>query len=184
MIKLFLPALAPRSCWGVPHRSIAAPLVAPYGTWKSLVTLDVATDETMHLGRNALDGSNTCWPETRPVENGRSVIAMLAADGTSQDIMPPEFSVGTSLHEYGTRDFIVAEGTAYFTRFADQRVYRQRPEVAPVAMTPEGDLRYGSKVFDGKRRRITGSAISNAPPSTIPTTPAARLSSFRAWKTR
>ena len=51
------------------------------------------------------------------------------------------------VNEYGTRGFTVAEGIIYFSNSADHRVYRQMPGGAPVPIAPEGDFRYGSKVF-------------------------------------
>ena len=129
-------------------------MVAPYGSWKSPITLDMVADETIELGRIALDGDDVYWIETRPFEDGRSVLVKRGSDGALQDLTPPEFSVGTMVHEYGTRSFIVAEGVIYFSNYLDHRVYRQRVGEEPKAITPKGELRYGSKVFDGKRGRV------------------------------
>ena len=58
------------------------------------------------------------------------------------------------VNEYGTRSFAVSDGVVYFSNDADQRVYRQRPGEIPVAITPKGDFRYGSKVVDMRHGRI------------------------------
>ena len=58
------------------------------------------------------------------------------------------------MNEYGTRSFTVADEMVYFSNDEDQQVYRQRPGTLPIAITPEGDFRYGSKVVDKRRGRI------------------------------
>ena len=42
------------------------------------------------------------------------------------------------VHEYGGAAYTVHKGAMYFTNFSDQRVYRQAPGEAPVAMTDPG----------------------------------------------
>ena len=129
-------------------------LVAPYGSWNSPITLDMVADETIQLGPIVLDGNDVYWTETRLFEDGRSVLVRRRADGTLEDITSSDFSVGTMVHEYGTRGCIVAEGVVYFSNSLNHRVYRQRPGEEPVAITPEGETRYGSKAYDAKRGRI------------------------------
>ena len=130
------------------------PIVAPYGTWKSPITLDMVAHGTVNLLRIALDGPDTYWTEARPAEDGRAVIVRRRPDGRLEDVTPPEFSVGSMVNEYGTRSYTVADGVVYFSNSADQRVYRQRPGETPAPITPVGEFRYGSKVFDRRLGRI------------------------------
>ena len=68
---------------------------------------------------------------------------------------PAPFNVRTRVHEYGGLCFRVADGVVWFANFADQRLYRQEPGAAPVAITPEGvDLRYGDGMVDRARGRL------------------------------
>ena len=129
-------------------------LVAPYGTWKSPVSLEMVAHGTVKLLRVALDGADTYWAEVRPAEGGRTVIVRRTPDGHLRDITPPGYSVGSMVNEYGTRSYMVSNSVVYFSNSADQRVYRQNPNEAPVPITPEGDSRYGSKVLDDSRGRI------------------------------
>ncbi|HEU0075413.1 MAG TPA: prolyl oligopeptidase family serine peptidase [Dehalococcoidia bacterium] len=129
--------------------------VAPYGSWKSPITTDLIVGQTMGLGRIVLDGDVTYWVEHRPWEEGRSVIVRRTPDGETADVTPAGYGVGTRVHEYGTRGYTVADGVVYFSNFADQRLYRQRPGEAPIAITPEGDARYGGMIVDRRRNRIT-----------------------------
>ncbi len=130
------------------------PLVAPFGTWKSPITLEMVSHGTINLLRITLDGPDTYWAEVRPAEDGRTVIVKHTPGAGVQDITPPGYSVGSMVNEYGTRSYTVADGVVYFSNNSDQRIYRQPPGEAPVPITPEGSFRYGSKVLDQGRGRI------------------------------
>ena len=58
----------------------------------------------------------------------------------SADVTPPGFNVRTRVHEYGGGAYTVDDGTIYFSNFADQRIYRQQPGKAPVAITDDGSV--------------------------------------------
>ena len=130
------------------------PAIAPYGTWKSPITADLIAQDAVQLGSIQLDGSDVYWTEMRPAEGGRTVIVRSTPDG-ARDVTPAPFNVRTRVHEYGGLCFWVAEGVVWFANFADQRLYRQEPGAAPVAITPEGvDLRYGDGTVDRTRGRL------------------------------
>ena len=131
-----------------------APQIAPYGSWKSPITLDMVAHGTVNLLRIALDGPDTYWAEVRPAEDGRTVIVRRQPHGAPEDVTPPGFSAVSMVNEYGTRSFTVAHGVVYFSNASDQRVYRQRPGEAPVPITPPGAFRYGSKLLDERLGRI------------------------------
>jgi len=128
--------------------------VAPYGSWKSPITTDLIAGTTMGLGRIVLDGETTYWVEHRPWEGGRSVIVRRTPDGATVDVTPAEFSVGTRVHEYGTRGYTVADGVVYFANFEDQRIYRHRVGETPMPMTRGDEARYGGMLADRRRNRI------------------------------
>ena len=128
--------------------------VTPYGSWKSPITSDLIVSETIGLGQIALDGEDVYWVEVRPTEGGRYVIVRRTPDGRTTDVTPPPFNARTRVHEYGGGAFAVADGTVYFSDFADQRLYRQDPGAEPRPITPEADLRYADGVFDRRRGRM------------------------------
>ena len=130
------------------------PKVASYGSWKSPITSDLIVSETIGLGQIALEGQDVYWIEVRPTEGGRNVIVRRTPDGTRTDVTPPPFNARTRVHEYGGGAFAVADGTVYFSNFADQRLYRQDPGAEPRPITPEADLRYADGVFDRRRGRM------------------------------
>jgi dipeptidyl aminopeptidase/acylaminoacyl peptidase len=130
------------------------PKVAPYGSWKSPITSDLIVTATVGLGQIALDGEDVYWVELRPSEGGRNCVVRRTPDGTVSDVTPQGFNARTRVHEYGGGDFAVRDGVVYFPNFADQRVYRQRSETAPQAITPEKSYRYSDFVVDARRGLI------------------------------
>ena len=128
--------------------------VAPYGCWKSPITSDLIISETIGLGPVVLDGNDIYWVEMRPGEGGRNVIVRRTPDGQTADITPSPFNARTRAHEYGGGSFVVADGTVYFSNFADQRLYRKTPNAEPQPLTPAADLRYADGIIDRQRGRI------------------------------
>lgn len=132
-----------------------APVIAPYGSWKSPITADRLAQGSVGLGQIALDGGDIYWSESRPAEGGRQVIVRYR-DGAAQDMTPAGFSARTRAHEYGGGAFTVADGVIYFSNDSDQRLYRQSDGVAPAAITPAGKRRYADIVVDRRHRRLIG----------------------------
>ena len=133
---------------------MAEPKVAPYGSWKSPITSDLIVSEIIGLGQIALDGEDVYWVESRPTEGGRYVVVRRTPDGRTTDATPPPFNARTRVHEYGSGAFAVADGTVYFSNFADQRLYRQDPSSEPRPITPEASLRYADGVIVPRRGRM------------------------------
>ncbi|HLE28426.1 MAG TPA: S9 family peptidase [Anaerolineales bacterium] len=130
------------------------PTIAPYGSWKSPITSDLIVAETVGLGGTAFDGDDLYWTELRPKEGGRIAIVRRTPDGKTRDVTPMPFNARTRVHEYGGRAYAAAEGTVYFSNFADQRLYRQDPGAEPRPITPEADLRYADYIVDRRRNLL------------------------------
>ena len=133
------------------------PTITPYGSWKSPITPDLILAGAVGLGQIALDGDVVYWTEQRPSEAGRNVVVKWtggAAGGVTHDVNPAPFNARTRVHEYGGGAYLVAEGVAYYSNFADQRLYRQRPGEELHPITPELPLRYADGVLDRARHRI------------------------------
>jgi dipeptidyl aminopeptidase/acylaminoacyl peptidase len=133
---------------------MAEPQVAPYGSWKSPITSDLIISATIGLGPVVLDGQDIYWVEMRPGEGGRNVIVRRTPDGQTSEITPSPFNARTRVHEYGGGTFVVADGTVYFSNFADQRLYRKSPSLEPQPLTPAADMRYADGVIDRQRGRL------------------------------
>jgi dipeptidyl aminopeptidase/acylaminoacyl peptidase len=136
---------------------MTSPATAPCGSWKSPITSDLIVKETIGLSQPRIDGSDIYWVEMRPSERGRQVIVRHSADGTRADINPPDFNARTRVHEYGGGDYVVHDGTVYFSNFTDQQLYRQSRGAAPERVTREATddrVRYADAIVDAKRNRL------------------------------
>src|SRR5436309_3406695 len=128
--------------------------LAPYGSWKSPITSDLIVKGSIGVGQIALDGEDVYWSEMRPSEGGRSCIVRRASDGMTEDVTPRAFNARTRVHEYGGGDYLVSNGTVYFSNFDDQRLYRQSRNNQPEPLTPAIEMRYAEPVIDSRRRRL------------------------------
>ena len=144
---------------------MAEPRIAPFGSWASPITSDLIVASSIGLGDILVDGSDVYWIESRPQEQGRSVLVRCSQAGDPTDVTPPmptngqgAFNVRTRVHEYGGGAYLVGNGIVYFSNDADQRLYRQEPGASPVAITeaplkPRG-VRYADGVMDRARGRM------------------------------
>jgi hypothetical protein len=81
------------------------------------------------LGAPVLVDGQLFWLEGRPSEQGRQVLCRCTPGQAAVDVLPPPWSVRTTVHEYGGGDFVI-HGTGddtvvLFSHLADQRLYRQ-----------------------------------------------------------
>ncbi len=132
------------------------PQIAPYGSWRSPITAALVATSGVSLNTVVLDGDDIYWLEGRPAESGRVVVVRRTADGAISDVTPQGFNVRTRVHEYGGAPYTVDQGVVYFSNFADQRLYRQRPGASPEPLTPEAPLRYADFEVDRRRNRLIG----------------------------
>src|SRR5256885_2271436 len=136
---------------------MTTPRTAPYGTWKSPITSDLIVKETIGVSQPRIDGSDIYWIEMRPSERGRQVIVRRSADGTQTDINRQEFNARTRVHEYGGGDYVVHEGTVYFSNFTDQQIYRQKQHGKAERLTHQSTddrVRYADAIVDAERNRL------------------------------
>jgi dipeptidyl aminopeptidase/acylaminoacyl peptidase len=128
--------------------------IAPFGTWKSPITTDLITSDSISLIELALDGQDIYWIESRPMEGGRYTIMHRDSYGIIAECTPPDYSARTTVHEYGGGAFTVADGVVYFVNYKDQQLYRQRNDELPEHLTCGEGYRYADLIVDKKRNRI------------------------------
>ena len=120
--------------------------VAPYGSWRSPIEAAAVARSWIAPMEVQVDGDALWWLEQRPAEGGRQVACRWEPGGEITTVTPPGFSARSTVHEYGGGAYLVRGGTAWFSSFADQRLYRQAPGGAPVPVSPapaaSGGLRY------------------------------------------
>ena len=107
--------------------------VAPCGAWESPITSDLIVSASIGLSNTAIDGADLYWSEGRPLEGGRQVIVRRAPDGSTADVIAAPWYARSRVHEYGGGDWMVDNGTVYFSNFKDQRLYRVRAGEMPEA---------------------------------------------------
>jgi dipeptidyl aminopeptidase/acylaminoacyl peptidase len=126
-----------------------SPQTLPYGSWPTPITSELVVRAAARLGEVVVDGEDVWWAEGRPSEGGRTVLVRRSPDGTTTDLLPPPWNARTRVHEYGGGAWTVADGTVWFTNFADQRLYRVDPGSSePVAVTPEPEIPAGVRHAD------------------------------------
>ena len=123
---------------------------APYGSWKSPITLDLLVEQVVGFGYPTSSGDAVYWAEMRPEEGGRQAVVRQGPDGSTEDVFGPAFHARTLVHEYGGRPYVVHGDVVYFSNFADQRLYKVTPgaEPDPVTGVPdtERSVRYAAPV--------------------------------------
>ena len=122
---------------------------APYGSWDSPISSDLAASSAKSLGQLTVAGNDVYWLEGRPSEGGRYVIVRRSPDGTIADVTPEGLNARTRAHEYGGGSFFVSGTTVYFSNYADQRLYRQDSGDDPIEITPEPEVESGLRFADG-----------------------------------
>jgi len=128
--------------------------IAPYGSWRSPITADLVAGGGVVFHEIMVEGTDLYWTELRPAEGGRKVLVRREAGGRTVDLTPQPYQARTRVHEYGGGDFLVVDGSVYFSNFADQRLYRLHPGLSPEPVSPPGPYRYADGIADRPRQRI------------------------------
>jgi dipeptidyl aminopeptidase/acylaminoacyl peptidase len=123
------------------------------GAWPSPISAAIVAAGAAPLSQVAQDGADTYWLAGRASEGGRTTL--LRQRGAMVDeLTPAPFNVRSRVHEYGGGACLVADGTVYFSNFADNRLYVIAEGYGPVALTSEGAHRYADFVLDRGRQRL------------------------------
>jgi dipeptidyl aminopeptidase/acylaminoacyl peptidase len=137
--------------------------VAPYGSWASPITAEIAAGAAISFSGLGIDGANLYWLESRPAEGGRCAVVRRAGSGAISEQTLPGFNVRSTVHEYGGGAFAIDGRSIFFVNFSDQRIYRQDPARGPVPLTPEGPWRHADIRIDRRRRRLLCVREDHAP---------------------
>lgn len=100
---------------------------APYGSWKSPITPEsIASKAIALIGVQEVDGAIYLF-ESRPAEKGRSTLLRMTGEGSFEELIPAEYNIRTTVHEYGGGSRLIVGDTLYFSNFSDQQLYRRDP---------------------------------------------------------
>ena len=126
----------------------------PYGSWQSPISSAVIAQGSVGLGQLSAAEGNLYWVETR---NGINTLVEYAS-GNLRDLLSPEFSIRSSVHEYGGISYLVAGGSLYFVNFTDQQIYTSPVDAAGAAacrqLTSEAGTRFVDIQLDARRHRL------------------------------
>jgi dipeptidyl aminopeptidase/acylaminoacyl peptidase len=121
----------------------------PAGTWPSPITARSLVGGSVGISEVIPDGDDVWWAESRPDNAGRTTLVRWR-DGVTSDVTAPDVSVRTSVHEYGGGAWWAADGVAFYTDFADQRLRRIEPGGEPVPLTAEPEAPRSLRYSDGR----------------------------------
>ncbi|MGH3880758.1 MAG: prolyl oligopeptidase family serine peptidase, partial [Actinophytocola sp.] len=128
--------------------------IAPYGSWESPVSAELAAAADAEPKWVDLHGGRVWWAETRPTEGGRVALLHEGTDGHPVEVLPAPWNVRNRVHEYGGRPWTVLDGgrgeLVVFTHWDDQRLYLHEVgapgELRPI--TAEPDRHHGVRYAD------------------------------------
>ena len=120
---------------------------AAFGSWASPIAAADLAKAAVGISDVRVFEGRIYWRESRPAEGGRLVLRTLGEDGQPRTLTPEGFNVRTRVHEYGGASYWVMGETTVFANFADQRLYLQAGDAAPVAITP-AEYQYSDCAID------------------------------------
>jgi dienelactone hydrolase len=123
-----------------------AKTVAPYGSWRSPISIDQLADAGDAFFGYAIvdfDDAGVLWIEQRSAEGGRSAIVR---DGV--EVGTPGFNARTRVHEYGGGAVWTGGATIFASSYDDGRVYRIEGSDA-LPLTPEPSQPNALRYADG-----------------------------------
>ena len=133
------------------------PITSPYGSWTSPIDPELLATSSASFSYPSSEGGNLYWLESRPWENGRSVVVQRDSEGVIRDILPAPLNARSKVHEYGGTPYIVVNDILYFCLYDDQRLYRldlNKSNTLPTPITPEGGYRFADFCYDKHQHRL------------------------------
>lgn len=136
--------------------TVASKQTTPCGAWTSPISAAVVAAGAVPLAQPMLGEHAVAWLEGRASEAGRTTLMLHDGAGT-RELTPAPFNVRSRVHEYGGGACLLADGVAWFSHHADNRLYRvdaAETGSAPAPVTADNGHRFADFVLDGARRRL------------------------------
>ena len=131
-----------------------SPAIAPYGSWRSPVALELVAAGYVRLAEPRWDGAAVTWLEGRAEDGGRQTLVRWTRDGGVRDVSPAGINVRTRVHEYGGAAYVAAGDLVVISDFATGRLLRVGPDRTATPLTPDGRWRYADLCLDAARARL------------------------------
>jgi dipeptidyl aminopeptidase/acylaminoacyl peptidase len=130
------------------------PLVnATYGSWTSPLTAASIFEGADNISTLTVANQQLYFIERRAAANGRNILFRLDENKKAEQLTRSEVSVRSAVHEYGGRPYLVDGQDIYYSRFSDQKIYKQSPDSEPQALTIDG-MRYMECVMDSGHQQL------------------------------
>ncbi|MYD42828.1 MAG: S9 family peptidase [Gammaproteobacteria bacterium] len=136
---------------------MSPPTSLPYGAWQSPLTVEkLTTHSAVGLGQLRSWNGDLFWLESRPQEDSRRVVVR-HRDGDHVDVTPADYSVASTVHEYGGVAYCIGNGNVYFVNGKDQNLYANQlnGDSKPIQLTYSTvDERFADPSFDPTRNQL------------------------------
>ena len=154
------------------HQEGDAVVVAPYGSWRSPIDVELVAGAAVGLAEPWMDGDDVYWLEGRPTEGGRRTLFRRTPDGATRELTPVPFNVGNRVHEYGGGAFVVDRGRVIASSLPDGRLWKLDPDGTgePVPLTPAGPWRFADLRFHPVREVLYAVREEHEPADDRPAT--------------
>jgi dipeptidyl aminopeptidase/acylaminoacyl peptidase len=130
--------------------SSQAKVEVPYGTWKSPITPELIVSDAVRISGPVEVGGAVYFAESRPAEKGRTTLIRMNADGSFDDLIPSQYNIRTTVHEYGGGSRAFVGDCIYFSNFSDQQLYKRDAEGRISQFTNEKNGRFADGCGFGK----------------------------------
>ncbi|HEY9029415.1 MAG TPA: S9 family peptidase, partial [Burkholderiaceae bacterium] len=130
------------------------PVAAPCGSWLSPITAARVAAGVRPVSAPRVAGDRVLWLQGLPEDGGRLAVATAEAGGARRILTPPPFNARSRVHEYGGGAYAAAGDTIWFSNHADNLVYAQQGDAAPVALTGDGRQRHADFELDARHQRL------------------------------
>ncbi|MDN3504195.1 MAG: prolyl oligopeptidase family serine peptidase [Rhabdochlamydiaceae bacterium] len=115
--------------------------------------IEAVTSSSAIITQLEFDHPSLYYLEMRPKEMGRTTI-MCKTDDKVVEILPSEFSVGCSIHEYGGRALEVSNGRIFFVSSNNNPGIYEIINGEPKLIFHHDSMRFGDLRFDKKRNQL------------------------------
>ncbi len=127
---------------------------APYGSWPSEITTDLMTAGTIGLSEARLFQNEIYWLESRPQEQGRSVIVKMTKTGDKQELFSQDYSCRSRVHEYGGASYLPTQAGVFFVSHSDQQIYCVNPALKVSKLTDSPSVRFADLHYNSKNSTL------------------------------
>ncbi len=131
---------------------------ASYGSWPSDITTSLMTSGAIGLSEARLFDGLVYWLESRPQEQGRTVIMRQNQQGDSEALISADYSCRTRVHEYGGACYLPTTAGLFFVNQQDQQIYKIDTSLAVNKVTNAPSFRFADLIFNAKTSALVAVA--------------------------